>query len=45
MSLQSERGRQLSRDARESFSKPKARRIETLVDVPQLTFDDFQDHE
>lgn len=45
MALQSERGQELSDAVRDRRSKPQARRIEALVDISQLTFDDFQSDE
>jgi len=41
--LQSDRGRELSEELRDTRSKPQARQTEVLFDVPQLTFDDFQE--
>jgi len=45
MTLQSQIGKKISRETRKSCSKPKARRVEALFDINQLTFKDFQDNE
>lgn len=41
MTLQSERGKDLSAHLRETRSTPEARAVEVLVDIPQHTLDDF----
>ena len=43
MTLQSERGKDLSEHLRETRPTPEARAVEVLVDISQHTLDDFGD--